>query len=68
MRSNVGTFKAYSRLEDQMMRATMPRVSASDPVSRAIPPRAARAWVNGVLMASAFVRPLTFKIAEVANA
>ena len=59
--SNAHTFRTFSRIEDSMIRASMPRTSASDPVQSATAKRltAARTWINGHLAA-----PLTFRLGE----
>ena len=46
--SNANTFSTFSRIEDSMIRASMPRTSASDPVQSATAKRltAARTWIH----------------------
>ena len=59
MRSNANLFRAFAKIEDQMIRATMPRIDKIDPVQPQRPqlPAAVR-----VLRAPA---ALTYKLGEV---
>ena len=64
--TNASLFVRHARAEESMLRAVMPKASAAspEPLFRQNRP--------GVVVASSFginlVKPLTFKIAEVANA
>lgn len=53
-------FRTIDRLTDEMARATMPRVSAADPLPEARP-AARKTW-------RAVGKPLTYTLAEVARA
>lgn len=66
--ATLSAFRKFSAIEEAMIRASMPRTSASDPEPL---PRFA-ASPKTVLVANRFgpnlVRPLTFRLSEVANA
>ena len=61
--SNAHTFRSYARIEEQMIRAAMPRTSAADPVPTFISERSKPRWSNGVKYV-----PPTYTLSEVANA
>jgi hypothetical protein len=62
MLSNASLFRRYAKVEDEMMRAAMPRVNELDP-PMSMSARA-RAVVASRLDGVRLVKPLTFTIAE----
>ena len=69
--SNASTFRAYARVEEQMIRAAMPRTSEADPTPlRRLAEGAmgAAATIVAARPGSRLVRPLTATLKEVANA
>jgi len=67
--SNAHTFRAVARLEESMIRASMPKTSAADPVLVPAVRRAAATWTvrNGRAIRVAVAPSLTFALAEVSR-
>lgn len=63
--SNASIFRRMARVEEQMIRAAMPRVAASDPEPLAAQ---ARRLVVAARIASRLVKPLTYTLAETRHA
>lgn len=61
--SNAHLFRTTSRLEEQMMRATMPRTNTADP-KQTVAEQARATWHGAIRVAE----PLTFTMQETARA
>lgn len=66
-RITLNTFRRIDRIEEQMIRASMPRTSASDPEPLAVHAAPTQTEIVSKRAGSRLVRPLTFTIAEVAR-
>lgn len=61
--SNVHTFRRYAQIEDQMIRAAMPRTSVADPLPAFVPTNARVRWSLG----RRYEQKAAFTFAEVAR-
>lgn len=64
-RITLNTFRRIDRIEEQMIRAAMPRTSAADPEPLAVHAAPTQTEVVARRSGSRLVRPLTATIAEV---